>query len=211
MQAKSDTKVVFVQVVERPKRKLILKRGTNADNYYDYCEELGCDIWGELCSIKQALYEPIGMWLPENLQKPGTSKYAQGVEVPFDYQNDLPEGYEIIDLPACKVMVFQGPPFKDEEFEAAINDLWQVMDNYNPELYGFRWADEDGPRFQLAPMGWNGDISKPARCGPCNIPGTLLRRLGVKCQSYLGFQKSTLGLTDTNELFSANLIFYHSV
>ncbi|MGI6469419.1 MAG: helix-turn-helix domain-containing protein [Syntrophomonadaceae bacterium] len=164
MQAKSDTKVVFVQVVERPKRKLILKRGTNADNYYDYCEELGCDIWGELCSIKQALYEPIGMWLPENLQKPGTSKYAQGVEVPFDYQNDLPEGYEIIDLPACKVMVFQGPPFKDEEFEAAINDLWQVMDNYNPELYGFRWADEDGPRFQLAPMGERGYIeARPVR------------------------------------------------
>jgi AraC family transcriptional regulator len=164
MQAKSETKVVFVQVVERPKRRLILKRGINAENYYDYCKEVGCDVWGELCSIKQALYEPIGMWLPENLRKPGTSKYAQGVEVPFDYQSELPEGYEIIDLPACKVMVFQGPPFKDEEFEAAVNDLWQVMDNYNPELYGFRWADEDGPRFQLAPMGERGYIeARPVR------------------------------------------------
>ncbi len=86
-------------------------------------KQVKSDIWEELCSIKQALYEPIGMWLPENLRRAGTSEYAQGVEVPFDYQNELPEGYEIIDLPACKVMVFQGPPFKDEDFQEAIADL----------------------------------------------------------------------------------------
>lgn len=164
MQEKSDTKVIFVQVVERPERKLIIKRGVKADNYFDYCNEVGCDIWGELCSIKQALYEPIGMWLPENLRNPGTSEYAQGVEVPVDYTSILPEGYELIDLPACRVMVFQGPPFQDEEFEEAINDLWQVMNSYDPEIYGFKWADEDGPRFQLAPMGERGYIeARPVR------------------------------------------------
>lgn len=164
MQDKTDTPIVFVQVVERPPRRLILKRGITADNYFDYCSEVGCDVWGELCSIKQALYEPIGMWLPENLRQSGTSEYAQGVEVPADYHCELPQGYEIIDLPACKVMVFQGPPFKDEEFQEAIADLWQVMNNYNPELYGFRWADEDGPRFQLAPMGERGYIeARPVR------------------------------------------------
>ena len=43
---------VFVQVVERPARKLILRRGINADNYFDYCKEVGCEVWGILCSIK---------------------------------------------------------------------------------------------------------------------------------------------------------------
>ena len=37
---------VFVQIIERPQRKLILKRGTKARDYFEYCEEVGCDIWG---------------------------------------------------------------------------------------------------------------------------------------------------------------------
>jgi AraC-like DNA-binding protein len=170
MKEKANPHTVFVQVVDRPARKLILKRGVKADNYFDYCGEVGCDIWGELCSIKQALYEPIGMWLPENLRKPGTAEYAQGVEVPLDYAAETPEGYEIIELPPCMVMVFQGPPFKDENFEEAITDLWQLMKTYNPELYGFQWADRDGPRFQLAPMGERGYIeARPVRrVGECS-------------------------------------------
>lgn len=159
---KPDT--VFVQVVERPARKLILKRGLKATHYFEYCEEVGCDVWGVLSSVKEALYEPIGMWLPENLQKAGTSVYAQGVEVPADYAGQIPTGYELIDLPSCKMMVFQGQPYDDEKFEKAIGDLWEIMKNYNPELYGFTWADNDGPRIQLAPMGYRGYIeARPVR------------------------------------------------
>ena len=164
MSEKAKPNTVFVQVIERPSRKVILKRGIKADNYFDYCEEVGCDIWGILCSIKDALYEPIGMWLPEKYRRPGTSEYAQGVEVAIDYSGKIPDGFEVMDLPACKVMVFQGPPFEDEKFEEAISDLWQVMKDYNPEFYGFQWADEDGPRFQLAPLGERGYIeARPVR------------------------------------------------
>jgi AraC family transcriptional regulator len=108
--------------------------------------------------------EPIGMWLPENLRKPGTSEYAQGVEVPADYSGEVPAGFEIIDLPPCKMMVFQGQPYDEDNFEGAISDLWEVMKKYNPKIYGFKWADEDGPRFQLAPMGYRGYIeARPVR------------------------------------------------
>ena len=55
---------IFVQVVDRPARKMILKRGIKAADYYAYCEEVGCEVWDVLCGIKQALYEPVGMWLP---------------------------------------------------------------------------------------------------------------------------------------------------
>lgn len=155
---------VFVQVIDRPARKLILKRGIKATYYFEYCEEVGCDVWDILSGIKEALYEPIGMWMPENLQKPGTSVYAQGVEVPLDFEGTIPEGYEIIELPPCKMAVFQGQPFDDEKFEQAIGELWEVMKSYNPEIYGFKWADEDGPRFQLAPMGYRGYIeARPVR------------------------------------------------
>ena len=164
MSDKANVSTVFVQVVDRPERKLILKRGVKATNYYEYGEEVGCEIWDTLTGIKEALYEPIGMWLPENLRRPGTSEYAMGVEMPAGYAGPTPEGCEIIDLPPCKMMVFQGPPYDDADFEQAIGNLWEVMKGYNPELYGFAWADEDGPRFQLEPQGYRGYIeARPVR------------------------------------------------
>ncbi|MGI6344410.1 MAG: helix-turn-helix transcriptional regulator [Bacillota bacterium] len=164
MSEQANLNTVFVQVVERPARKLILKRGREATHYFEYCEEVGCDVWGILCSINEALFEPVGMWLPENLRTPGTSVYAQGVEVPADYAGEVPAGFDLIDLPPCKMMIFQGQPFKDEEFGEAINSLWEAMKNYDPEIYGFTWADEDGPRFQMEPRGYRGYIEgRPVR------------------------------------------------
>lgn len=154
----SNANTVFVQVVDRPARKLILKRGIKATHYFEYCEEVGCDVWDILSGIKEALYEPIGMWLPESLIKPGTSAYAQGVEVPADYAGPVPEGFDVIELKPCKMMVFQSQPFDDDKFEDAIDEIWEVMKNYDPKLYGFEWADEDAPRFQLEPQGYRGYI-----------------------------------------------------
>lgn len=84
--------------------------------------------------------------------------------MPADYAGQVPAGLEIISLPPCKMMVFQGQPFADEEFEAAISELWEVMDAFKPEPYGFAWADGDAPRFQLAPEGYRGYIeARPVR------------------------------------------------
>lgn len=65
MEKKPKTNTVFVQVVDRPQRKLILKRGIKATHYYEYCEEVGCNVWDILTGISEALFEPIGMWLPD--------------------------------------------------------------------------------------------------------------------------------------------------
>lgn len=129
-----------------------------ATHYFEYCEEVGCDVWGMLSSIKEAMYEPAGMWLPKNLIKPGTSQYVQGVEVPQNYVGEVPKGFEIIELQPCKMMVFQGEPYEDEKFGEAIDELWEVMKKYNPQIYGFEWADEEAPSFQLEPQGYRGYI-----------------------------------------------------
>lgn len=158
------TNTVFVQVIDKPARKMILKRGLRATHYFDYCEEVGCDVWGILSSIKEALGEPMGLWLPEGLRKPCTSLYVQGVEVPLYYNGEVPEGFDIMELPSCKMMVFQGQPYEDEKFGEAIEELWEVMKSYKPELYGFQWADEEAPRFQLEPQGYRGYIEgRPVR------------------------------------------------
>ena len=164
MSENQKTHTIFVQVVDRPARNLILKRGIKAGDYYAYCEEVGGEVWDVLCAVQQALYEPVGMWLPDNLRKPGTSLYAQGVEVPIGYSGAIPEGFELIELPPCKMMIFQGEPYDDADFEKAIGSLWETIRNYNPQIYGFQWADEDGPRFQLEPWGYRGYIEgRPVR------------------------------------------------
>ncbi len=164
MEKQETTKAIFVQVVNRPRRKLILKRGKKAEDYFAYCEEVGCDVWGVLVSIKEALYEPIGLWLPPKLIPKGTSCYVQGVEVPLDYNLPLPVGFECIELEPAMMMVFQGEPYPEEDFEDAINEVWQLIDRYRPELYGYEWADDEAPRFQLAPQGYRGYIeARPVR------------------------------------------------
>lgn len=155
---------IFVQVLDRPARKMIVKRGRKATHYFEYCEELGCDVWNQLAAIPNAVQEPIGMWLPDCLRPPGSSQYIQGVEVAADYDGDMPDGFELISLPPCKMMVFQGPPFEDKEFERAIASLWDAISTYRPETYGYQWADDDGPRFQLCPEGYRGYIEgRPVR------------------------------------------------
>ncbi len=158
MPENKNLKAVFVQVIERPVRKALIKRGVNATEYFAYCEEVGCEVWGMLTSVKEALYEPIGMWLPRSMITSGTSQYIQGVELPMDYNKPIPDGYELTEFQPCKMMVFQGPPFEDDNFEEAITDVWELIKTFDPSLYGYTWADDLAPRFQLIPMGYRGYI-----------------------------------------------------
>jgi protein deglycase len=161
---KPDGGPVFIQVVDRPARKLIVKRGIKSTHYFEYCDEVGCDVWEVLTGIKEAINEPMGLWLPDNLRNEGTSIYAQGVEVAADYSGNVPDGYDVIDLSPCKMMIFQGEPYDDESFPEAIGSLQETIRNFNPGLYGYKWADADGPRFQLEPLGHRGYIEgRPVR------------------------------------------------
>lgn len=158
------TAVIFTQIVERPARKLLLRHSKNADNYFDYCDEVGCGEnnasapWDILGTVKEALYEPVGLWLPENMRPNGTGVYAHGVELPADYSGAVPDGFNLIDLPSCKMLVFQGEPYDDEQFEEAIGNLWERIAAFNPKVYGYEYAPEITPRMQLSPQGWRSYI-----------------------------------------------------
>ena len=153
----SEIRNVFIQVIEKPSRKVIIKRGLNANEYFSYCEEVGCDVWGLLTSIKSISGEPVCMWLPQEMRKPVTNEYVQGVEVEEDYSGEVPEGFEIIDLPAATYLLFRGEPFADEDYEVAITEIWDAEKKYNPEFIGFKWDDKN-PRIQLEPRGERGYI-----------------------------------------------------
>ena len=152
---------VYVQIIHKPQRKVIIKRGVSADNYFAYCEEVGCDIWGLLTSIPSISGEPVSMWLPAQYIRPGTSEYVQGVEVSMDYGESMdyneviPEGLEVIVLPEADYLLFQGEPFEEEEYCAAIEGVQEAIRHFDPATRGCRW-DPDNPRIQLEPVGSRG-------------------------------------------------------
>ena len=153
----SEVKNVFVQVIEKPERKLIIKRGKNAKHYFEYCNEVGCEVWGLLCSMKSIGGEPVCLWLPEKYIAEGTSEYVQGIEVELDYSGKIPEGFDVIELPKCKYIMFQGEPFEEEDFSEAVEQVWEAIKKYNPESIGYKW-DDSNPRIQLEPIGTRGYI-----------------------------------------------------
>lgn len=152
-----SAKIVFVQVVEKPRRKVLIKRGKTANNYLKYCEEVGCDVWELLTGIKSLSGEPVCLWLPEEYIAPGTSEYVQGAEVDADYQGAVPDGLDVIELPPAKYLMFQGEPFDEECYEQAIADIWDAEKKYDPSVIGYEW-DYANPRIQLEPRGERGYI-----------------------------------------------------
>ena len=143
-----NVKTVFVQRVEKPARKVILKRGVKARDYFAYCEEVGCDVWGTLTSMKSLCGEPVCLWLPPEQRAPGTSEYVQGVETAEDYDGPVPEGFDVIRLPAAEYLMFQGEPFAEEDYCEAIGQVRGAIEKYDPACLGYVW-DGANPRIQL--------------------------------------------------------------
>lgn len=152
-----NVKNVFIQVIKKPERKVIIKRGKTAEDYFAYCEEVGCDVWGTLISMDSLCGEPVCLWLPESLKKTGTSVYVQGVEADKNYSGNIPDGFDVIDLPEAEYLMFQGEPFCEEDYCEAINAVQHSMNKYDPSVIGYKW-DDANPRIQLEPRGERGYI-----------------------------------------------------
>lgn len=148
---------IFIQVIQKPERKVIIKRGFCAEDYFTYCEEVSCDVWGTLMSMDSLCGEPVCLWLPEAYKKPDTSTYVQGVEVESGYTGEIPEGFGIIALPAAEYLAVQGEPFKEEDYAQAILSVQYAMEHYDPAIIGYEW-DDSNPRIQLEPRGERGYI-----------------------------------------------------
>ncbi len=151
----------FVQVICKPKRKVIIKRGIHADEYFSYYREVSCDTWSILTSMNSLCGEPVCLWLPEAYKKPNTSTYVQGVEVDLNYNGEIPEGFDVITLPKAEYLAIQREPFREEDYEQAILSVQCSLEHYDPTLIGYEW-DEDNPRIQLEPRGERGYIELKA-------------------------------------------------
>lgn len=89
------------------------------------------------------------------------STYVQGVEVPSDYDGEIPSGFSVLMLPAAKYLMFQGEPFEEENYCEAIDHVHNSINQYDPSILGYTW-DEKNPRIQLEPIGRRGYIELKA-------------------------------------------------
>lgn len=152
-----EVKSVFITQLHKPARAVIIKRGVKATHYFEYCDEVGCDVWGMLMSMESLCGEPVCLWLPDKYRPTGGSCYVQGVEVPPNYSGKVPDGFELLSLPECDYLMFQGEPFCEEDYCEAISNVQTAMERYDPSVLGLEWNYAE-PRIQLEPIGARGYI-----------------------------------------------------
>ncbi len=146
----NDLNFCMVTAKERTRRKLIYLPSCNAQDYFSYCEELGCDWEGLLNSIPEKFDLAALIELPDSLVENGFSKIAAGIEVPLDYDKAIPEAYRIAELPECTMLYFQSEPYdKEEDFCRAIESTYAAISKYNPALYGYKVAYDIAPSFNF--------------------------------------------------------------
>jgi len=75
-----------------------------------------------------------------------------------DYDGIIPDGFDVIELPAAKYLMFQGEPFAEEDYEQAIEEVWEAEKKYNHQL-----LDMSGTRiileFSWSPLVREGTLS----------------------------------------------------
>ena len=108
-----EARTVLVQVVEKPARRVVLKRGVRAFDYFSYGEEVGSEVWGLITSMEQLGGEPVSLWLPPHLR------------------------------PAATYLAFRGDPFREEDFLGAVESVQRAMERYDPAAIGHAWDDDN--------------------------------------------------------------------
>ena len=159
------TALCMITPVSRPRRKLMFLRSRRGHDSWSFCEEMCCDWEGLLNSIPAKYDTAAILTLPPFMARGGYSQIAAGVELPFHYDGQVPEGYEITELEPCEMLYFQSQPFEtEEEFFSLIGQILRAPSQYNPQAYGLAYAYEIAPSFNFGGCGGKGaKIAVPVR------------------------------------------------
>ena len=160
---------IFVQAMNFPRRRMILKQLPDRYQYLTTQELTNTKEWNILSSVREALYEPVEFWWTYGENTNGPFNHSLGIEVPVYYSGAVPMGFEIIELPPCMMLLFQGKLIDIEE-----TDFYIKINEYDPTIYGFEWANDEAPRIRLVSIDYRGYIeARPVRLPSfnCYRPG----------------------------------------
>lgn len=134
-----NVKVEFI-----PAHKYICIRDIEAQDYCSFWQRHDCD---EVCGLIDSMshvahpvvFPHTAGWFYEN----GKKGYMYGFGVPMDYKGEIPQGFEVREIPESHYLVFYHPTFdylKDcGEVMCRVEELaW----NFDPTTKGFQWNEE---------------------------------------------------------------------
>lgn len=136
-------KKIEISIQDAPERLFVGIWAEGARDYFGFWKavaERGLDcrqVEGSLASL--TANAQIGGWL----ERGGKRGYLYGVEMDADYEGPLPEGMEMIRIPAGSYAVFRHPPYDYERDDDAVYAaLAEAMASWDPGVAGYLWNDE---------------------------------------------------------------------
>ena len=140
-----------------PAHKYIGIWDIRAKNYGDFWNYHHCeDICGVIDSMRHVSLESVGAHQAGWFYEGGQKGYFYGFGVPLDYTGDIPEGFEMREIPASTYLVFFHPPF---DYLADNGDVmtnveklaWHYQPNKSDRWWipnGYEWNETACPSYQ---------------------------------------------------------------
>ena len=139
-----------VRVEHIPAHKYLGIWEEKAENYCDFWEYHDCDeVCGFVTSMDKMAHPIVTAHTAGWKMQNGKKIYFYGTGVPFDYDGEVPEGFEIREIPASDYLVFSYPVFdfmtENVDVMGAVEEL---AFNYNPAERGYAWNEEECQIYQ---------------------------------------------------------------
>lgn len=133
-----------VRVEYIPAHKYIGVYDSNSTSYGDMWTSHDCDLVTGIIESMGHVSHPIvtahtAGWTWEE----GKRSYFYGLGVQLEYAGEIPEGFQLRELPASYYLVFSYPPF---DFLKDNGDVMERVEklawNFDPKALGYRWNEE---------------------------------------------------------------------
>ncbi len=139
-----------VRVEHIPAHKYLGIWEERAENYCDFWEYHDCDeVCGFVTSMDKMAHPVVTAHTAGWKMQNGKKTYFYGTGVPMNYDGEVPEGFEIREIPASDYLVFSYPVF---DFMTENVDVMGVVEelafNYNPAERGYAWNEEECQIYQ---------------------------------------------------------------
>lgn len=132
-----------VRVEHIPAHKYVGIFDAGVDNYGDFWQKHDCDaVCGIIDSMSHVSHPIVTPHTAGWFWQDGKRGYFYGFGVPADYSGEVPEGFEVRDIPASDYLVFFHPPF---DYLADNGDVMGRVENlawnYDPSKDGYEWNE----------------------------------------------------------------------
>lgn len=141
----SNLKQANVRFEYIPAHKYIGIWESRAHNYGEFWKYYNCDeVCGFIESMRNVAHEVVGSHTAGWFYKDGQKGYFYGFGVPLDYEGDIPDGFEIREIPASTYMVFFHPPFDYvSECSQVMKRVEDLAWNFDPSENDYWWIPND--------------------------------------------------------------------